>query len=174
MYCRQKKDKVTFVESKSSMAKINFLIEEIQIPIKPILKINKKIVYNMLLTNGIMNAKKKPCCKVNIINNSNYNIVLYFRKVMNKLLSYYRCADDFYKIKNIVNWFVRYSAISTVKHKHKLASRKTVVDKYKIDLACLNHKGNTIKLITKNDVNELKKKFIININFNWKNNIKKS
>lgn len=178
LYYRQemlpKKDRVTIIESKGSLARINLLNEGTRMAIRPIIKINKKKVYDKLLTNGIMNSKNNPCCKVNITSSSDYNIVLYFRRVMSGLLSYYRCADDFYKMKNIVNWFVRYSAISTLKHKHRLASRKTVVDKYKIDLECENHKGNKVKLISRDEVNMLKKDFLINTDFNWEDNIKKT
>jgi len=178
LYSRQeklpKKNRVTFIESKSSLARIDRLNEGTRMAIRPIIKINKKKVYDKLLTNGIMNSKNNPCCKVNITSSSDYNIVLYFRRVMSGLLSYYRCADDFYKMKNIVNWFVRYSAISTLKHKHKLASRKTVVEKYKTDLECENHKKNKVKLMPRDEVNKLKKDFLINTDFNWEDDINKT
>jgi hypothetical protein len=77
-------------------------------------------------------------------------------------LSYFRCADDFYKVKNIVKWYIKFSAVSTLKNKHKLASRKTVIEKYGINLECRNHKGNYISFPSNSQIDVLHKEYFVN------------
>lgn len=159
--------KITLVESKASLSRIEVLQDGVNHNARPIIVINRDKVYDKLIEAGIMNFKKNPCCKANITTVSDYNIILYFNGVAHGLLSYYRCADDFYKMKSIVNWFIRYSAISTIKHKHKLASRKTVIDKYGKDLNFTNHYGKMIKLISTDYVMSLNKEYLINTDMDW-------
>ncbi|MBS1736504.1 MAG: hypothetical protein JSS98_07825 [Bacteroidetes bacterium] len=83
------------------------------------------------------------------------------------MLSYFRCADDFFRIKGIVNWFVRHSAISTIKHKHKLASRKTVFEKYGTDLTFTSREGRIISLISRHEVTVLRKEYLKKPNIDW-------
>ena len=67
----------------------------------------------------MINSKKIFSCTVNIMSSSVFNIVLYFKMIFEGLLNYYKRVDDFYKMNNIVNWFIGYSAILTLKHKRK-------------------------------------------------------
>lgn len=64
-------------------------------------------------------------------------------------------------MKSIINCFLRYSAISTIKYKHKLASRKAVLDKFGIDIEVSNHRGKVIKLIPTSVVMRLKKEYLV-------------
>lgn len=87
------------------------------------------------------------------------------------MLSYFRCADDFFRMKSIVNWFIRYSAISTIKHKNKLASRKMVLEKYGHDLTFTNQEGKIVSLINSLEVMRLRKDFLINPDIDWEKKI---
>jgi group II intron reverse transcriptase/maturase len=155
-------DNVTMMNSKSSEARIQVLEDGVNHSARPVIIMDREKIYTNLMFANIMNRKKNPSCKANIASTSDFNIIAYFNTVAHGMLSYYRCADDFYKTKSIVNWFVRYSAISTIKYKHKLASRKAVIDKYGIDLKFNNHKGKSISLISTKFVMALKKEFLSN------------
>jgi len=149
------------MNSKQSIARIKVLQQGARQAIRPIIVLNRNKIYTKLMAASIMNSKKNPCSKANICSTSDYNIIQYFNRVANGLLSYYRCADDFYKMKSIVNWFVRYSAVSTLKHKHKMASRKAVIIKYGTDLRVTSHKGYETSLIGREYVMGLKQEYLI-------------
>jgi hypothetical protein len=68
----------------------------------PLIILDRKKIYDRLVSASIMNSKKNPCAKMNLVTASAYNIIQYFNELAFSLLSYYRCVDDFYKIKNIV------------------------------------------------------------------------
>ncbi len=70
---------------------------------KPILVIDKTMVYEKLKFAKIINEKLNPCCKTNIVYTCDFNIILYFNRVAYGLLYYFKCADDFFKMKNLVN-----------------------------------------------------------------------
>lgn len=128
----------------------------------PLIMIDREEVYERLQFAKIMNRKRNPCCKNNIVAASDYNIVVYFNRVAYWLLNYFRCADDFFRLKSIVNWFIRYSAISTIKFKHKLSSRKIVIEKYGKELTFTNHKGKIVSLISTDTVMATRKDFLTN------------
>lgn len=159
-------DKVSLMDSKQSVARIKVLKESVRQAIRPIIVMNRNKIYTKLMSSSIMNSKKNPCAKANICSSSDYNIIKYFNSVAHGLLSYYRCADDFYKMKSIVNWFVRYSAISTLKHKHKMASRKAVIQRYGRELRVANHKGYETNLIDTEYVMGLKQDYLITPDIN--------
>lgn len=108
--------------SKHRTVRQKVLQERVTYASKPVIIIDKKKLYSKLMMVGIMNSKKNPCCKANLSSTSGYNIIQYYNGVASGLLSYYRCADDFYKMKSTLVWYIRYSAISTFKHKYKMAS----------------------------------------------------
>lgn len=159
--------KISYMESKISREKIQVLTGVVVHGSRPVIVINRDKIYDKLKANYIINVKKNPASKSNIITASNYNIIQYFNRVACGLLSYFRCADDFCRIKNIVNWFIRYSAISTIKHKNKLPSRKTVLDKYGQDLSFTNQEGKIVSLIKNQEVMALQKDFLKNPDTDW-------
>ena len=154
--------KISYMESKISRARIQVLDDGVICSPRPSIVINRDKIYDKLKANYIINVKKNPASKSNIITISNYNIIRYFNSVACGMLNYFRCADDFCRMKSIVNWFIRYSAISTIKHKNKLASRKMVLEKYGHDLTFTNPEGKTVSLINSLEVMKLRKEFLIN------------
>jgi hypothetical protein len=107
LYKQQEKlsteNKVSLMDSKQSICRIRLLREGVRQAIRPIIVMNRNKIYTKLISASIMNSKKNPCSKANICSTSDYNIIQYFNGVAHGLLSYYRCADDFYKMKSIVN-----------------------------------------------------------------------
>ena len=163
--------KISYMESKISRARIQVLEDGVVQSLRPFVVINMDKIYDKLKANYIINVKKNPASKSNITAISNYNIIRYFNSVALGMLSYFRCADDFFRMKSIVNWFIRYSAISTIKHKNKLASRKMVLEKYGHDLTFTNQEGHTVSLVNSLEVRRLRKDFLINPDIDWEKKI---
>lgn len=90
-------------------------------PIQINADVNK--IYKYLIKASIINKKRKPISKASIIKFKPFLIIFYFKKVVNDLLFYFRCADNFYIVKIIVNYFIRYSFLHTLAHKHKCSLR---------------------------------------------------
>lgn len=157
--------------SQTCVARIRVLEDSVVHTRKPTIVIDTDKLYERLKFAKIMNAKNKPGCKVDITAASDFNIIMYFNNVALGLLNYFRCADDFFRMKSIVHWFIRYSAISTLKHKHKLASRKTVFEKYGINPMFTNQKGQTISLISREEIMNLNKEFLVKPATGWQESI---
>jgi len=96
-------EKITLMPSKGSLSRIQVLKEGVLTAARPIIKIDKDKVFAKLISANIMNTKKNPACKSNIATVSDFNIITYFNSIAHGLLSYFRCADDFYYMKSIVN-----------------------------------------------------------------------
>jgi|JI61114C2RNA_FD_contig_123_26453_length_2136_multi_5_in_2_out_1_2 arsenate reductase-like glutaredoxin family protein len=154
------KDKVSVLHSQVNKNVKQVSDTEAHIVKKPTIIIDKALVYDKLKLEKLINTKLKPCCKTDLITVSDYDIIFFFNKIAYRLLNYFRCTDDFFRMKSIVNWFIRYSAILTIKSKHKLASKKAVIDRYGKDLTFTNHLGNKISLISPETVMFMKKRFL--------------
>lgn len=55
-------------------------------------------------------------------------------------LSYYRCRDNLYQVRTIVDYQIRWSAIFTPAHKHK-SSARNIIPKYPKDSHIVNQEG---------------------------------
>ena len=55
-------------------------------------------------------------------------------------LSYYRCRDNLYQVRTIVDHQIRWSAIFTLAHKHK-SSARNIIPKYSKDSIIVNQEG---------------------------------
>jgi hypothetical protein len=75
-----------------------------------------------------------------LTNVSDEDIVNWFAGVAISLLSHYRCCDNFYQVRTIVDYQIRWSAIFTLAHKHKSSARKIIL-KYSKDLHIVNQEG---------------------------------
>nr|AHA47131.1 maturase R [Amborella trichopoda] len=73
-------------------------------------------------------------------NVSDGDIVNWFAGIAISLLSYYRCCDNLYKVRTIVDYQIRWSAIFTLAHKHK-SSARNLIKKYSKDLHIVNKEG---------------------------------
>lgn len=80
-------------------------------------------IYRHLIKASILNENKKPIRKTSIVKFNSFLIIFYFKKVASDLLSYFRCTDNFYNLKNVINYFIRYSLLHTLAHKHKCSLR---------------------------------------------------
>nr|BDC46292.1 maturase-related protein [Sciadopitys verticillata] len=72
-----------------------------------------------------------------LTNVSDEDIVNWFAGVAISLLSHYRCCDNLYQVRTIVDYQIRWSAIFTLAHKHRSSARKIIL-KYSKDLHIVN------------------------------------
>jgi len=89
-----------------------------------------------------------------------YHIIKYYNSVANGFLSYYRCCDNFVKIKDLVQYQLKYSLISTLKNKHKLGSRKQTILKYGPDIK-VEVEDKSINFLDSSIIRGQKKAFLI-------------
>lgn len=103
---------------------------KVRTSLPPQITIDLDKLYRKLEENKIINNKKKPISKNNILTAEDYSIIRYYNNVAYGLMSYYRCATNINKLKEIVSYHLRYSLIYTLMNKHKLPSVKSVLKTY--------------------------------------------
>ena len=70
-------------------------------------------------------------------------IVRWFSSLAYDILNNYRCCDNFYMVKNLVDYQIRWSAIFTLTAKHKSTTHKTIKT-YTKDLRITNQHGTEL------------------------------
>lgn len=60
-----------------------------------------------LKLNGLLTKFNRPVAVNRMLNQKNYIIVGWFHSVAQGLLEYYRCCNNFVKVKNYVEYFIR-------------------------------------------------------------------
>jgi hypothetical protein len=71
---------------------------------------------------------------------SDGDIVNWFAGIAISLLSYYRCCDNLYQVRTIVDYQIRWSAIFTLAQKQK-SSARNIISQYGKDLNIVNQEG---------------------------------
>ena len=103
---------------------------KVRTSLPPQITIDLDKLYQKLEENKIINNKKKPISKTNILIAEDYSIIKYFNSVAYGLMSYFRCVSNINKLKEIISYHLRYSLIYTLMNKHKLSSVKAVLEVY--------------------------------------------
>lgn len=118
-------------------------------------------LYKKLEQNKIINNKKKPISKTNILIAEDYHIIKYYNSNAYGLMSYFRYATNINKLKEIIMYHLRYSLIYTLMNKHKLSSVKAVLNNYgkNIQVEAGNRKVEYVDLI---QVSQMKSEFLTN------------
>ena len=100
-----------------------------------------------------------------MLNHEDFSIVNYFRAIAHGLLSYYRCCDNFHKVKRIATYHIRWSAILTLANKHKLTAKK-VINRYTLDLIIKQEVSGqvftVVKYPSKKDIAIMSRRFLVN------------
>ncbi|KAH7867087.1 hypothetical protein Vadar_028715 [Vaccinium darrowii] len=108
---------------------------QIEAPIKKILR--------RLRDRGIISRRRPwPIHVACLTNVSDGDIVNWSADIAISPLSYYRCRDNLYQVRTIVDHQIRWSAIFTPAHKHK-SSAWNIIPKYSKDSNIIN-KGKTL------------------------------
>ena len=106
---------------------------QIEAPIKKILR--------RLRDRGIISRRRPwPIHVACLTNVSDGDIVNWSAGIAISPLSYYRCRDNLYQVRTIVDHQIRWSAIFTLAHKHK-SSARNIIPKYSKDLNIVNQEG---------------------------------
>nr|YP_010362991.1 maturase R [Fragaria iturupensis]UNS17231.1 maturase R [Fragaria iturupensis] len=106
---------------------------QIEAPIKKILR--------RLRDRGIISRRRPwPIHVACLTNVSDGDIVNWSAGIAISPLSYYRCRDNLYQVRTIVDHQIRWSAIFTLAHKHK-SSARNIIPKYSKDSNIVNQEG---------------------------------
>ena len=97
-----------------------------------------------LRSKGVITQRKsRPSVVGFILYLPDERIVHWFSSLAYEILNYYRCCDNFYMVKNLVDYQIRWSAIFTLTAKHKSTTKKTIKT-YTIDLRIRSQRGTEI------------------------------
>lgn len=100
-----------------------------------------KKILRRLRDRGIISRRRPwPIHVACLTSVSDGDIVNWFAGIAISLLSYYRCCDNLYQVRTIVDYQIRWSAIFTLAHKHKSSARNIIL-KYSKDLNIVNKEG---------------------------------
>nr|AXS77394.1 matR [Fallopia multiflora] len=106
---------------------------QIEAPIKKILR--------RLRDRGIISRRRPwPIHVACLTNVSDGDIVNWSAGIAISPLSYYRCCDNLYQVRTIVDHQIRWSAIFTLAHKHK-SSARNIIPKYSKDSNIVHPEG---------------------------------
>nr|QYB18033.1 maturase-related protein [Damnacanthus indicus var. indicus]QYB18161.1 maturase-related protein [Damnacanthus indicus var. microphyllus]QYB18065.1 maturase-related protein [Damnacanthus indicus var. indicus]QYB18097.1 maturase-related protein [Damnacanthus indicus var. indicus]QYB18129.1 maturase-related protein [Damnacanthus indicus var. indicus] len=106
---------------------------QIEAPIKKILR--------RLRDRGLISRRRPwPIHVACLTNVSDGDIVNWSAGIAISPLSYYRCRDNLYQVRTIVDHQIRWSAIFTPVHKHK-SSARNIIPKYSKDSNIVNQEG---------------------------------
>ncbi|XP_065862535.1 uncharacterized protein [Euphorbia lathyris] len=106
---------------------------QIEAPIKKILR--------RLRDRGIISRRRPwPIHVACLTSVSDGDIVNWSAGIAISPLSYYRCRDNLYQVRTIVDHQIRWSAIFTLAHKHK-SSARNIIPKYSKDSKIVNKEG---------------------------------
>nr|YP_010035365.1 maturase [Ageratum conyzoides]QQQ87753.1 maturase [Ageratum conyzoides] len=106
---------------------------QIEAPIKKILR--------RLRDRGLISRRRPwPIHVACLTNVSDGDIVNWSAGIAISPLSYYRCRDNLYQVRTIVDHQIRWSAIFTPAHKHK-SSARNIIPKYSKDSNIVNQEG---------------------------------
>ncbi|KAK2995425.1 hypothetical protein RJ640_029057 [Escallonia rubra] len=110
---------------------------QIEAPIKKILR--------RLRDRGLISRRRPwPIHVACLTNVSDGDIVNWSAGIAISPLSYYRCRDNLYQVRTIVDHQIRWSAIFTPAHKHKFSARN-IIPKYSKDSNLVNQEGGKTK-----------------------------
>ena len=123
-------------------------------------------IRDQLRRRGIVeNTNFRPTPLNRMLNHEDSIIVNYFRAIANGVLSYYRCCDNFNKVKRIVNYQIRWAALHTLANKHKLTVNNAI-DCYTLDLIIKQEVNGQVIIVakfpSKNEIANMRKKFLVN------------
>ena len=80
----------------------------------PTLSIKKK-----LQSKGMLDHKFRPTSYKKIMNADDINIIAHFNSVARGLLNFYSPSHNFWDLRSIITYSIRYSLLATLGHKHK-------------------------------------------------------
>jgi hypothetical protein len=124
----------------------------------PLIEIREK-----LRQRGLISKSNRPKAVGRFIHVPDDLVVKWYTQVGKGLLNYYRCCRNFYKVKDYVDYLVRWSAIHTLAGKYKSSSRK-IIAKHTKDLIIKDQEGFVIaQFLSTQEIRTMGRKFLSNV-----------
>nr|YP_009720767.1 putative type II intron maturase [Ostreobium quekettii]QGQ61979.1 putative type II intron maturase [Ostreobium quekettii] len=122
-------------------------------------------IRDQLRRRGIVEDKNfRPTASKRMLNHEDSIIVNYFRVIAQGLLSYYRCCDNFHKVKRIATYHLRWAALHTLANKHKLTVKNAIYC-YTLNLVIRQEFNGQVIIVakfpSKKDIAIMRKKFLV-------------
>ena len=76
------------------------------------------VILVLLKNRGVVSTNFSPVSCTQLISQSESDIIEWFTRVAKSLLSFYSCTSNFYEIKKIVKWQLKYSLFATLGQKY--------------------------------------------------------
>jgi hypothetical protein len=123
-------------------------------------------IRNKLKDRGIISNSNKPKAIGRLIHSSDSEIISWYNSVGRGLLNYYCCCQNFYKVKDYVDYMVRWSAIHTLAGKHK-SSCKKIIQKHTKNLIIKDEEGHVIaQFVSTVEIKRMRRRFRANVSEN--------
>jgi group II intron reverse transcriptase/maturase len=120
-------------------------------------------IRDKLRNRGIISKSNKPKSIGRLIHVPDSEIIKWYKAIGRGLLNYYSCCQNFYKVKNYVDYMLRWSAIHTLAGKHKSSSRK-IIAKHTKDLVIKDDEGFVLEqFISTQEIKTMKRQFRSNV-----------
>jgi hypothetical protein len=122
-----------------------------------------KLLREKLQSKKIISKSNKPVTVTPLISQPDFIIIKWFSTISQGLLNYYRCCNNLNKIKNYVDYMIRWSAIYTLAAKHKLSS-KNVIARWSKNLIISDTDGHILsKFPSHTEIKSMKRTFLLNV-----------
>nr|YP_009710066.1 hypothetical protein [Coleochaete scutata]QFU80171.1 hypothetical protein [Coleochaete scutata] len=114
---------------------------------------------------GFVTKKKaRPMHVARLLNSTDEDIIRHISGVARGLLNYYRCCDNLYKVKSIIDYQMRWSAIFTLANKHKTSAQQ-IIQKYSKNLVVRDNEGKPIaQYLESAMLKKIRPEFLITMN----------
>jgi group II intron reverse transcriptase/maturase len=120
-------------------------------------------IRDKLRKRGIISKSNRPIAIGRLIGTPDDKIVSWYSAVGRGLLNYYCCCQNFYKVKDYVDYLVRWSAIHTLAGKHK-SSCKKIIEKHTKNLVIKDNDGFVLASFMKsNEIKTMRRQFRSNV-----------
>ena len=130
----------------------------------------KFFILKELQKKGLIDNKRHPTFLFHFLKVTDSSIITYYKEIALGLLLYYAPSDNFYDLRSIINYHLRYSLLATLAYKHNTSIRKTIV-KYsknpKIQFLKNKKKFNClyIQFLTTEEIAKKTRRFFFNLKF---------
>ena len=105
-----------------------------------------------------------PTSKPILTHQHDLDIIQHYTQLARGIINFYSCADNKWQLIKLVNWYLRYSLLHTLAHKHK-KTVKQIISQYSVTPAIWrkDHTGSRfarlVSFIDPLELNTMKKEF---------------
>jgi hypothetical protein len=118
-----------------------------------------KLLGDMLHKKGFLDSKTQPAPIDPILNQEDHRIVAWYRSIGTGILNYYLFCDNLTKVRSIVNYHLRWSAIYTLAKKHKSSSAQ-VIRNYTKNLIITRNGEKLASFLDPEEISQYKRQFL--------------